>query len=338
MRQAGRLWAAIAVVVTDLAHGNWSHAEVPLEEIALSAELEELPWLARIARGLQAAVLLATRPEDWRPDGCASLVEDCTRDGDRWGSLLMAIFIGTAQLKAGEDRGRGRVAPAGSDGGREPRGPRAASLGVDARGRRDGEAATSEHGCPAEGGRSPDPLSGRDRRLPTPRPRPPAGRRGQQHERRRSHCPAEHRTRAKRLRAADSWWVRGGPGRKAGRLAALASSGASAAAVAGHPPGQGPPPRAADRRAVAGRACRGRAASAAGRGFQCAAEPGRSRAGRPGRPAQRRCLSTGAPRHLDRSHRVRDQAPASQTIRHAGGLVGSARPVRRRVAARGRRR
>lgn len=104
MRQAGRLWAAIGVVVTDLAVGNWSHAEVPLEEIALSAELEELPWLARIARGLQAAVLLATRPEDWRPDGCASLVEDCTRDGDRWGSLLMAIFIGTAQLKAGQDQ------------------------------------------------------------------------------------------------------------------------------------------------------------------------------------------------------------------------------------------
>ena len=104
LKSASRLWAAIAVVVTDLALGNWSHAEVPLEEIALSAELDELPWLARVARGLQAAVLLATRPEDWRPDGCASMVDDCVRDGDRWGSLLMATFIGAAQLKAGNDQ------------------------------------------------------------------------------------------------------------------------------------------------------------------------------------------------------------------------------------------
>jgi DNA-binding SARP family transcriptional activator len=104
VRSAGRLWAAIAVVVTDLVRGNWSNAEVPLEEIALSAELEELPWLARLARGLQAAVLLATRPEDWRADGCAALVDECTRDGDRWGSLLMATAIGAAQLRTGNDR------------------------------------------------------------------------------------------------------------------------------------------------------------------------------------------------------------------------------------------
>jgi DNA-binding SARP family transcriptional activator len=104
VRPAGRLWAAIAVVVTDLALGNWSHAEVPLEEIALSAELDELPWLARLAGGLQAAVLLVTRPEDWRPDGCASIIDECSRDGDRWGSLLMAIFLGAAQLKAGNDK------------------------------------------------------------------------------------------------------------------------------------------------------------------------------------------------------------------------------------------
>ena len=103
-RPAGRLWAGLALVVTELAQGNWSDAEVPLEEIALSAELEELPWLARLARGLQAAVLLANRPEAWRPDGCASLVDDCTRDGDHWGSLLMAIFIGAAQLRTRNDK------------------------------------------------------------------------------------------------------------------------------------------------------------------------------------------------------------------------------------------
>ncbi|TDO47286.1 transcriptional regulator [Kribbella sp. VKM Ac-2527] len=102
-RPVGRLCARLGLVVTELVDGNWSEAEVPLEEIALSAELEELPWFARLARGLQAAVLLATRPEGWRLDGCASLAEDCRRDGDQWGSLLMAIFIGAARLRAGQD-------------------------------------------------------------------------------------------------------------------------------------------------------------------------------------------------------------------------------------------
>jgi DNA-binding SARP family transcriptional activator len=36
-------------------------------------------------------------------DGCASLVDDCTRDGDHWGSLLMTLFTGGAQVRAGDD-------------------------------------------------------------------------------------------------------------------------------------------------------------------------------------------------------------------------------------------
>ncbi|MDX6235191.1 MAG: hypothetical protein QOG10_6 [Kribbellaceae bacterium] len=100
---SSRLWARLGILVAELAGGNWSDAVAPLEEIALSAEADELPWLGRLARGLQGSVLLATKPESWRADGCASLVDDCTRDGDHWGSLLMAIFIGAAQLKAGHD-------------------------------------------------------------------------------------------------------------------------------------------------------------------------------------------------------------------------------------------
>src|SRR5258705_17888 len=73
-----RLWARLGILVAELASGNWSDAVVPLEEIARSAEAEELPWLGRLARGLQASVLLATKPEAWRADSCASLVADCT--------------------------------------------------------------------------------------------------------------------------------------------------------------------------------------------------------------------------------------------------------------------
>jgi DNA-binding SARP family transcriptional activator len=102
-RSLYRLWARLGILVTELARGNWYDAVVPLEEIALSAEVEELPWLARLARGLQSSVLLAVKPEPWRVDGCASLVDDCARDGDHWGSLLIAIFIGSAQVKVGDD-------------------------------------------------------------------------------------------------------------------------------------------------------------------------------------------------------------------------------------------
>jgi DNA-binding SARP family transcriptional activator len=102
-RSSSRLWARLGILITELASGNWSDAVVPLEEIARSAEAEEFPWLGRLARGLQASVLLATKPEAWRADGCASLVDDCTGDGDHWGALLIGIFIGAAHLKAGHD-------------------------------------------------------------------------------------------------------------------------------------------------------------------------------------------------------------------------------------------
>ena len=97
------LCARLAIALADVADGNWSGAVVPLEEIALSADLDELPWLARLARGLQTAVLLTTRPEEWRADACGSLAEGCARSGDHWGALLITLFGGAAQLHAGHD-------------------------------------------------------------------------------------------------------------------------------------------------------------------------------------------------------------------------------------------
>jgi DNA-binding SARP family transcriptional activator len=96
-----QLTVRLALIVADLADGDWTGAVAPLEDLALSADLEDHPWLARVARGLQGAVLRATRPEAWRSDG--SLVDECVRDGDRWGALLTTLFAGAADLYAGDE-------------------------------------------------------------------------------------------------------------------------------------------------------------------------------------------------------------------------------------------
>lgn len=104
---AGRSWqplcAQLMLTVADLADADWVGAVAPLEEVALSADLEDQPWLARVARGLQAAVLRSTRPASWRADGSSSLADDCLRDGDHWGALLMTVFAGAAELHSGAD-------------------------------------------------------------------------------------------------------------------------------------------------------------------------------------------------------------------------------------------
>jgi DNA-binding SARP family transcriptional activator len=69
-----------------------------LEQIVLTAEVEEQPWAARAARGLQAAVLLVTSRESWRAESCAALVDECERAGDEWGAVLLAGTLGIADL------------------------------------------------------------------------------------------------------------------------------------------------------------------------------------------------------------------------------------------------
>jgi DNA-binding SARP family transcriptional activator len=98
-----RTFAKLALVVVDLAEDCWSDAVGPLEEVILSAEVEEQPWLARLARAIQAITLLTTRPDPWRADVCASLADDCARGGDDWGALLVRLLTGAAQLKMGDD-------------------------------------------------------------------------------------------------------------------------------------------------------------------------------------------------------------------------------------------
>jgi DNA-binding SARP family transcriptional activator len=97
------LCAQLVLVVANLADADWDDAVAPLEEVALSAELEDQPWLARVARGLQAAVLRSTKPESWRADGSTALADDCVRDGDHWGALLITLSAAAAELRGGDD-------------------------------------------------------------------------------------------------------------------------------------------------------------------------------------------------------------------------------------------
>ena len=69
----------------------------------LSADLEGLPWLSRVARGLHAALQLAKDPVQWRVDAGAELLEDCERDGDQWTLCVLGTVLGAAYAFAGHD-------------------------------------------------------------------------------------------------------------------------------------------------------------------------------------------------------------------------------------------
>ena len=97
-----RLYADLARVVAEIAHGADGNPVATLEEIILTAEVEEQPWLARVARGVQATVLMVTTGEPWRAESCASLVEECARATDSWGEVLLAGALGVAHTLQGE--------------------------------------------------------------------------------------------------------------------------------------------------------------------------------------------------------------------------------------------
>jgi DNA-binding SARP family transcriptional activator len=100
-------WELLAVrLVTrlaDLTTGPAEQAAGQLEEIVLDADADGLPWMSRMARGLQAALLLATQPTPWRVAACTDLLEDYERHGDQWTLCLLAIGIGAAYAVAGRD-------------------------------------------------------------------------------------------------------------------------------------------------------------------------------------------------------------------------------------------
>jgi DNA-binding SARP family transcriptional activator len=96
-----RLAVRLAARLADLANGPDEASAGRLEEIVLSADLQGLPWLSRMARGLQAALLLALRPSPWRVAACAELIDDAERHGDRWGVCLLSGLVGAAHVLSG---------------------------------------------------------------------------------------------------------------------------------------------------------------------------------------------------------------------------------------------
>lgn len=83
----------------------WSRSEAggQLEEIVLTADLEGLPWISRLARGLQAALQLALQPTQWRIEAGTELLEDCERTGDQWTLCVVGTVLGAAYAFAGQD-------------------------------------------------------------------------------------------------------------------------------------------------------------------------------------------------------------------------------------------
>ena len=70
-----------------------------VEEIMLSADVQGWPWLSRVARGLQAAMLLAAAPAPWRISAAAELLDDLERRGDRWTVCLTSLAIGAVYAR-----------------------------------------------------------------------------------------------------------------------------------------------------------------------------------------------------------------------------------------------
>jgi DNA-binding SARP family transcriptional activator len=94
---AGRL---VLVVAESLTHPD-DTVEGRLEEIVLSADLGGLPWLSRIARGVQAEVLLTLRPSSWRAAACRELIEDREHHQDGWAVCLLSGLLGWLHLRTG---------------------------------------------------------------------------------------------------------------------------------------------------------------------------------------------------------------------------------------------
>jgi ATP/maltotriose-dependent transcriptional regulator MalT/DNA-binding SARP family transcriptional activator len=86
--------------IVDLLDGPGEIVAGQVEDIVLTADVHGWPWLSRIARGLQAAILLAAAPVPWRVSAATELLDDLERQGDRWTVCLTSLSIGAvyAQL------------------------------------------------------------------------------------------------------------------------------------------------------------------------------------------------------------------------------------------------
>ena len=109
-----RIIAQLASTVIDLMTGDCPDPSASLGQIGLDAELAGLPWVARLARGVQEAVLVATGSPAWRMTACADLLRECERGGDDWGAALLKLVAAVAAQIAGDDADPGDFVDAAS--------------------------------------------------------------------------------------------------------------------------------------------------------------------------------------------------------------------------------
>lgn len=98
-----RLTADLIDVVLELTEADdRTCGPARMEDLALTADLEGYPWLARLARGIQACVLLEQSGELSRRHACDGVIDNCLHDQDRWGELLLRILTGVTLARLGE--------------------------------------------------------------------------------------------------------------------------------------------------------------------------------------------------------------------------------------------
>jgi DNA-binding SARP family transcriptional activator len=91
-----KLLAQLGAIVIDLVTVGCDDPSTRLGQIALDAELAGLPWVARLARGLGEAALVALGSPAWRLTACVELLGECERAGDDWGAALLRLAAAIA--------------------------------------------------------------------------------------------------------------------------------------------------------------------------------------------------------------------------------------------------
>ncbi|QGN34979.1 BTAD domain-containing putative transcriptional regulator [Microlunatus sp. Gsoil 973] len=74
---------------------------IELDEIVLDADAAGQPWLSRMARGLQAAVLLVHHPDQARITAAEQVIIECESNEDPWGACLLGCVVGAVHRRAG---------------------------------------------------------------------------------------------------------------------------------------------------------------------------------------------------------------------------------------------
>ncbi len=71
-------------------------------DVAALAEVNGLPWLARLAHGLQQLVLARADDAVWRLECCTELIAACDARGDVWGAALLTLAVGLTKASLGQ--------------------------------------------------------------------------------------------------------------------------------------------------------------------------------------------------------------------------------------------